>query len=144
LLSNGGTLNLGALFNPAGAQDLSFEFHVASNAASTTGIVMYGPLLAGDFNRDGSVNAADYVLWRKMDGQHVARGIGADGNGDGTVDVTDYGLWQSNFGRTSTGAGSGFSENGLGAVPEPCAALLFILSCIGILTAPCRSRKRAD
>jgi len=103
---------------------------------------MYGPLLTGDFNRDGSVDGADYVIWKKMDGQQVARGIGADGNGDGTVDVTDYGLWRSNFGMTSPSAASGFSDN-RGAVPEPSAALLLFVAHIGILSAQRSSRKYA-
>jgi hypothetical protein len=63
--------------------------------------------IPGDINGDGSVDAADYVLWRKTNGS-----------------VQDYHVWQSNFGsaifRTATQIAS---------VPEPLpvAALLLAL-----------------
>ena len=59
-----------------------------------------GPsVLAGDFNRNGVVDAADYVVWRK---------------GLGTIYVAaDYDVWRTHFGATS-GAGSLST-----AVPEP-------------------------
>jgi hypothetical protein len=64
----------------------------------------------GDYNRDGSVDAADYVVWRKTRG---ATGLptfsGADGDGDGDVDSNDLAVWKANYGETSAppGAGSG-------------------------------------
>lgn len=57
----------------------------------------------GDFNTDGSVNAADYVVWRKDDSSN-----------EGYID------WRANFGNPS-GSGS------LAAIPEPTAAVLAIL-----------------
>ncbi len=47
-----------------------------------------------------SVNAADYVLWRKAVGTtgDPVGAIPTDGNGDGTVNGADYDVWQSNFG----------------------------------------------
>jgi hypothetical protein len=128
LLNSGAAVSLGALYNPAGTQDLTFEFHIAGNAGSTTGIVMYGSLLSGDFNRDGKVDAGNYVLWRAMNGQQVARGFGADGNGDGMIDNSDYDLWRSNFDIAGSGAGNGLSAS----VPEPSAALLLIASICGV------------
>src|SRR5262249_45452443 len=50
--------------------------------------------LIGDYNRDGSVDAADYILWRKASGQTGA-GLAADGNHDGNVDASDYGMWRT-------------------------------------------------
>jgi parallel beta-helix repeat protein len=52
----------------------------------------------GDFNRDGVVDAGDYVVWRRTTGSAVAPGTAADGNGDGLVNQTDFLLWKSNFG----------------------------------------------
>jgi autotransporter-associated beta strand protein len=66
--------------------------------------VTVGPL-PGDFNFDGTVDAADYVMWRKTGGP-------PDG----------YTIWRTNFGRT-TGGGSGSNAT----VPEPATALLFVL-----------------
>jgi hypothetical protein len=59
--------------------------------------------LAGDFNGDGKVDAADYVVWRKTDGSQ-----------DG------YNAWRTNFGRTSGSAAGQVAA----AVPEPGALLL--------------------
>jgi hypothetical protein len=55
--------------------------------------------LAGDYNFNGSVDAADYVIWRKTLGASVASGSGADGDGDAMVDEDDHGVWRTNFGR---------------------------------------------
>jgi hypothetical protein len=63
--------------------------------------------LAGDYNRDGAVNAADYVVWRKN-----PAGFGGDPAG--------YNTWRTNFGR-SAGAGSGLGQS---AVPEPASFVL--------------------
>jgi hypothetical protein len=54
----------------------------------------------GDFNRDGTVDAADYSLWRKQSGLTVAPGTGSDANGDGLVNEADAVVWRSNFGQT--------------------------------------------
>lgn len=70
--------------------------------------------LAGDFNLNGSVDAADYVLWRKTLGSTT--NLQADQSGpsvgvpNGVVDQADYAYWRSNFGATGVpngGLGSG-------------------------------------
>jgi hypothetical protein len=137
IIASGNGINLGSPYNPAGTQDLAFEYKIVGNAAPTTGIVVYGPILTGDFNRDGSVDSGDYVLWRKMSGQLVARGFGADGNGDGTVDNTDYQLWKSNIGGTP-GAGTAHNTT----VPEPNALMLVFLASL-CATHLARSRGNA-
>jgi autotransporter-associated beta strand protein len=68
-----------------------------------------GPSLPGDFNNDGKVNAADYVLWRKDPGS-----FGGPGG---------YATWRANFGDPP-GAGSGLEG---GSVPEPASAVLVLL-----------------
>jgi hypothetical protein len=55
--------------------------------------------LAGDYNGDGSVNAADYTVWRNAQGS--ADDLRADGNGDGVVDRADYDLWKSSVGEAA-------------------------------------------
>ena len=42
---------------------------------------------AGDFNRDGGVDAADYVMWRKTMGSTVPLYTGADANGNAKIDA---------------------------------------------------------
>jgi hypothetical protein len=75
--------------------------------------------VAGDYNDDGVVNAADYVLWRN----------GGPLQNDPTpgVQAADYEFWVSRFGATS-GAGGGST-----AVPEPTSALLLMLALAGLL-----------
>jgi hypothetical protein len=67
----------------------------------------------GDFNFDGTVNGADYVVWRK--------------NGWGPL---NYSAWRSNFG-TTYGSGSGSGVEG-GSVPEPAAIVMLSLAACGI------------
>jgi hypothetical protein len=89
--------------------------------------------LLGDYNSDGSVDAADYTVWRDASGQPAAiPGEGADGNGDGVVDGADYALWATNYGLS-------LPEASPAAVPEPAAALLVTFA----LAASAGVRKRA-
>ena len=57
--------------------------------------------VVGDYNLDGTVNAADYAIWRDHLSAAVTSGTAADGNGNGRVDAGDYELWKSQFGNTS-------------------------------------------
>jgi len=76
--------------------------------------------LAGDYNGDGKVDAADYVMWRKNPG-----GFGGDPAG--------YNTWRANFGAHS---GSGAS---VAAVPEP--ATLALLAFGSLVLGACRGRR---
>jgi Glycosyl hydrolase family 59/F5/8 type C domain/Domain of Unknown Function (DUF1080) len=64
----------------------------------TTTNLAQPPALAGDYNQNGVVDAADYVIWRKTQNSSVENYSGADGNGNGVVDAPDYGVWTSNLG----------------------------------------------
>lgn len=57
------------------------------------------PYLPGDFNLNGIVDAADYVVWRDVRQTAVVQST-ADSNGDGIVDDADYQIWRRSFGRT--------------------------------------------
>ncbi|MEX0613719.1 MAG: PEP-CTERM sorting domain-containing protein [Pirellulales bacterium] len=102
------TLNLPALSSPL-TWDMSQLY--------STGIVrVVSSGLPGDFNQDGAVDAADYVVWRK--------GLGT------TYTQDDYNIWQANFGAT---LGSGRGDTGsiepmIPAVPEPSSLLLLLLA----------------
>ncbi|MEN0110370.1 MAG: choice-of-anchor Q domain-containing protein [Planctomycetota bacterium] len=74
------------------------------------------PPLAGDYNRDGVVNAADYTVWRDTETLAVDVYTGADGDGSAVIDAGDYDVWADRFGdalaapatdsATAIGAGS--------------------------------------
>jgi hypothetical protein len=64
--------------------------------------------LAGDFNNDGSVDAADYVVWRKSRGSQ-----------------DDYNLWRANFGRPE--APAAVSQAGASAVVPEASSIVLVL-----------------
>jgi MYXO-CTERM domain-containing protein len=76
---------------------------LAWTALTLIGAPVPGP--PGDYNSDGIVNAADYVVWCKIDGTQLG-----------------YDTWCANFGDTAA-AGSSSHAN----APEPGGALLLIL-----------------
>jgi hypothetical protein len=76
--------------------------------------------LAGDYNDDGSVDAADYVVWRKNDGTPEG-----------------YDTWRANFGETATGAG------GISTVPEPATLLALAIGFLAAVNSGCGQPFRA-
>ena len=75
-------------------------------------------LLAGDYNNNGVVDAADYVLWRN----------GGPLLNDGTpgTQPTDFDVWRSHFGQTTLGAAVGIAT-----VPEPVTLLIIFSTVLG-------------
>jgi hypothetical protein len=86
----------GALYFAANSQELKDSSGDPSNQPWELGPAAPVITLPGDFNGDGSVDAADYVVWRANDGTQA-----------------DYNTWRSDFGRTLT---SGSGEANLSAV----------------------------
>lgn len=68
---------------------------------------MFPALAAGDYNADGSVDLADYELWKSK--FNSTTHLAADGNGNGRIDAGDYAIWRDNY----TGVALAI------AVPEP-------------------------
>jgi len=129
LLSDFNLYYLGALtLQDAGLVDVELEY---------IRIVLPTQGLAGDYNGDHVVNAADYTVWRNHLGESDESSLNGNGDGLNGVDQGDYTRWKDNFGAT---AGSGASAGGTAAVPEPAACLLWLLA-IGILTPNCRRRR---
>src|SRR5205085_9189396 len=91
-------------------------FNDASN--TTINLEVTAP---GDFNHDGSVDAADYVVWRKNGGSSA-----------------DYDNWRAHFGQTYTPGGGATSA----AVPEPTGCILLCLG--GLMALRKRVRQRCD
>ena len=97
--------------------------HVTSNTASTTNPNIFGPYeivsdpnpLPGDYNNDGTVDAADYVVWRN--------GLGT------TYTQSDYNVWRAHFGQTAGSGAALLSAQPLStAVPEPGAISIAVIS----------------
>jgi hypothetical protein len=86
----------------------------------------------GDFNADGMVDIADYLVWRKTMDQ-TGTLLAADGNGNGSVDAGDYNVWQAHFGEMVGSGGASGTSQSQSAVPEPsAAALMFIAAAVTV------------
>ncbi len=78
---------------------------------------------SGDYNGNGVVDAADFVVWRKTLNSSVAMaGSGADGNQNEMIDDGDYMYWITRFGNPANGHGTSAS------IPEPTTVLLLLVA----------------
>jgi len=109
------------VFSPGG----SFTATTSGTVAGGTSGFNLAPLVvagvAGDYNGNGVVDMADYVLWRK----------GGPLQNDPTpgIQAADYDFWRSHFGNTS---GSGSSLGDGAAVPEPGILSLAVLGLLAV------------
>jgi hypothetical protein len=88
--------------------------------------------LLGDFDGNGTVNAADYDVWKAKYGSTTSPF--ADANHDNIIDTADYVLWRDNFGQTVVGTpGEGWSTQI--SAPEPGTGMLLFLSIVSLLAA---------
>jgi hypothetical protein len=73
--------------------------------------------LRSDYNGNGVVDTADYVVWRNLAGQ-IGNGLAADGSGpggmpDGIVNDWDYNYWRANFGKSIEMLPGDYNRNGV-------------------------------
>ncbi len=85
-------------------------------------------VLLGDFNNDGTVNVADFTLWRDNLEASDESPINDAGDGLNGVDQSDYDVWRAQFGQTMA-ALTGRAE-AMQAVPEPSS--LVLLTVLGL------------
>jgi hypothetical protein len=85
------------------------------------------PPLYGDYNNNGVVDAADFIVWRKNFESEITL---PNDSTPGFVTSTDYEVWTSNLGNIEE-TGSGALVTTL--VPEPAAVVL-----AAIVVAICR------
>ncbi|MEZ6101925.1 MAG: hypothetical protein R3E01_23565 [Pirellulaceae bacterium] len=114
-LATGSEIAIGTIFTRGGTQDLVVRY------GTPDGKLLYGNVsyealaLLGDYNQNGTVDAADYTVWKDNFGSTSA--LAADGNANGVVDAADYTIWKDNFGSTAVSVGAS-------SVPEPNGVLL--------------------
>jgi uncharacterized protein YjbI with pentapeptide repeats len=97
--------------NPIGTFNVTSPFVWDLSKLYTTGEITFlaAAGIAGDFNGDGTVDAADYVVWRKIDGSQAG-----------------YDVWRTHFGQPAgICAAIGLSSDA--SVPEPASALLLLV-----------------
>jgi hypothetical protein len=86
--------------------DLDWRVNYLSN------VVTLSVLVTGDFNHDGFVNSADYVVWRKNNGSPA-----------------DYAAWRANFGNSlASGSSLSASSSSSTNVPEPTPTMLLTMA----------------
>ncbi|MEX0641609.1 MAG: hypothetical protein WD468_02855, partial [Pirellulales bacterium] len=80
------------------------------------------PALDGDYNGDGMVDAADYVMWRSNVGQMKGT-LPNDSSPDDPIGISQYELWTANFGAPSAAAAGGILAEST-IVPEGSSIVL--------------------
>jgi hypothetical protein len=111
----GGVVNTNVIeLHPSDASAFSLSV-VTGNILRLTATSANPPMLTGDFNNNGVVDAADYVLWRN----------GGPLMNDPTngVQPEDYNVWRANFGKTAGSAASLAAS-----VPEPASCVIMLLT----------------
>ncbi len=110
-------------FDENGTGSLAFSSNLGGGTFDfdTFQPVMKPGTLQGDFNRNGVVDAADYVVWRN--------GLGT------TYTQPDYDVWRANFGAAAIGSGAtaGPASSANVPVPEPASWVLFCLGMIAVV-----------
>jgi len=111
----------------------SFLVHYGPTSSSDPNQIVltdFIPTLVGDYNDDGAVDAADYVIFRKN--EDTMNILPNDPIG-GMIGPAHYTQWRSHFGE-SLGGGSSAAASPDAVVPEPSAVSLsmFALASLGL------------
>lgn len=89
--------------------------------------------IQGDYDRNGKVDAGDYIVWRNnKNGGSIPNDNGVS---PGVVDNADYTYWRSRFGATTNPTSGAIPVAGMGAaaVPEPTPPALLVIAYLATL-----------
>jgi hypothetical protein len=93
---------------------------------SGTSVILQAIGLPGDYNQNGIVDAADYVVWRKNQGTTIPLPNDLIG---GTIGTAQYDQWRTHYGQT---AGSGLGGGATVSVPEPATVVMFFTGVLAL------------
>jgi len=136
-LDPGESLDLGAIFDTQGSEDLGFKFATPDSPPQFSLVDYSGlQLLFGDANNDGVVDASDLTaIKNNFGGSGTDDGtLIGDANDDGVIDASDLTAIKNNFGESLAG---GATAN---AVPAPASVALLGLG--GVMLLPRRRPRR--
>jgi hypothetical protein len=150
-LLNGFTPTAGDTFEiMTAAEGVAGKFATATLPALTganwqldysTSALLLRAVLVGDYNHNGTVDAADYVVWRNSLNQS-GPALAADGNRDGHITPLDFNVWKMHLGESTPGgaAGGQVAAN----APEPGTLLLAtVLAGVALACRPSIAIQRA-
>lgn len=114
------------------------QFNVSGPGNPAVTSIVAGSLTIGasadaDFNDDGQVDGADFLLWQRTLGTEAPD---VDASGNGIVDAADLTAWRAAYGATMINAAAT-------AVPEPSASALAILTAATLRCGARRQRLHA-
>lgn len=137
-LEPGEALWLGYAFSPGSEPNVEFRYRRTGQSGLVPGSVRYdgaAATLAGDYNADGVVDSADYVVWRDHLGSSYTL---RNDLTPATVDTDDYQVWKSGFGNSSRPSSLGTHQ-----IPGPQSSAS--LSCLfpALLLMRGKGRRRA-
>jgi len=85
--------------------------------------------LTGDYNSNGTVDAADYIVWRQLLGTPNAM---PNDSTPESISPEDYNVWRQDFGGAAAG------ETISAAVPEPMTCVMLVLAMLFLPTVRLR------
>jgi hypothetical protein len=115
-----------AVVQPAG-MPAGLRFKAIYNAGNVQLDVV--PLLIGDYNDNGTVDAADYIVWREAEADGATFLENRDPGNVGAVGPADFNSWRARFGNV---AGSGAGAILDVAVPEPSTIMMLIVGTLAM------------
>ena len=87
-------------------------------SAGAENLASGNPYLVADFNLDGAVDGADFIIWNGSKFVSTGKWSLGDANGDGATDGADFIIWNGN---------KFMSSDAVSAVPEPTMSIVWLL-----------------
>jgi uncharacterized protein YkwD len=118
--------NYDVLFSGGGFQDYTTSATVTGGLNTKIDyLAIAAASLLGDYNENGTVDAADYTVWR----DHLGNANALPNDDTVGVDLDDYTRWKNNFGQSLPAGGASVAP-----VPEPASVLLVLSAMCSPLT----------
>jgi hypothetical protein len=105
--------------NFSGPAGWGYQIVSGGNGQILRAVAGVAPSEDADFNNDGTVDGADFLVWQRGFGAAGSPTTG-DANNDGNVNDADLGIWKQQYGSTT--------PSPVASVPEPAAGVLGLVA----------------